>query len=144
MATKSENADIAVLQTQMTSVESDVTDIKKDVKTILENLDTTYVKKNEFKAFKWTTIPITIVATVVITFLATSFLQSLNKPNDSARDTVVNPSTSTTTTTTTPTGSTSTTESDGTTGTSTPQTQQPAVQPSNDNGGVDIDLPKVR
>ena len=39
MASKSENADIAVLQTQMTSVQTDITDIKNMVTGITSKVD---------------------------------------------------------------------------------------------------------
>lgn len=134
MATKSENADIAVLQEQMKGMTEDMTEVKATQKKILEKLDDSYVKKDEFRAFKWTTIPITVIVTVILTFLVTFFLQKITeRPN--------NPTTSTTTTTTTPTGSTAETRTSDTSQ-STPQTSSAPPDPST-QGGVQIELPKL-
>lgn len=135
MATKSENADIAVLQEQMEGVKSDVTDVKADVKTILGRLDDSYVKKDEFRAFKWTTIPLTILVTVVLTFLVTFFFQKITEPTSN------NPTSSSTTTTTTPTGSTSETKTSDISQT-TPTTSSAPPDPST-SGGVQLELPKL-
>lgn len=138
MATKSENADIAVLQTQMESLDnrSKATEVKVDL--ILERLENTYAKKTELRTFKWIIVPLAVLLSTTLTFLVTFYFS--HQATNQARDTTVNPTSSTTTTTTTPTGSTSTTQSDGTTGTSTPQT---GSQPSNSNGGVQVTVPKV-
>lgn len=109
------------LQTQMKDVQSDVADIKqgqedgfKDILnkfTELEKgLEKKYAHKSELKTFKWVTLPVALIATTVLTFLITYFLQNISK-----KGTANNPTTSETTTTTTPTGSTGTTTTrDGT------------------------------
>lgn len=138
MATKSENADIAVLQEQMKGMTEDMGDVKSDVKKILDRLDNSYVKKEEFRAFKWTTIPITIIVSVVLTFLVTFFLQNITKDNAAN-----NPTSSSTTTTTTPTGSTSQTRTSDTTNNTTTTTTPATGNNGSTSGGVHVELPKL-
>lgn len=55
VASKSENAEIAVLQDQMSSVQSALIDIRSDTKSIVTSLATlpqNYVSKTEFETFK--------------------------------------------------------------------------------------------
>lgn len=79
MATKSENADIAVLQTQMDSVKDALVDIKGDTKNImlsLEAIPSTYVTKAEFEEYKKGASKSRVLNTI-ITVLITATLTSL-------------------------------------------------------------------
>ncbi len=52
MLTKSENSEIAVLQNQMSTVQTDITEIKSDIKTIIATIDGNFVTKAEFSEYK--------------------------------------------------------------------------------------------
>jgi hypothetical protein len=83
MANKQENAEIAVLKTQMIEVKAELKDIKLDQKegflalgTKLDNLDSKYALKEDVKKLKWQTIPLTIIMTAVITALVYYFINT--------------------------------------------------------------------
>lgn len=142
----SKDPEIAVLQSQMGEVLSQLKDIntKLDVQT---NKDQTYATKGELRTFKWITVPLIIILTAVITALVSFYF--------SHQDSILPQSTSQTTTTTTPTGSTSTTRNNGTANSSTPPAATANAtsksdsatpsdsQTSSSNGGVQLTLPKV-
>lgn len=48
----SPESEIAVLQTQMSAAQSDITEIKSDIKTVIATLDGNFVTTKEFVAFK--------------------------------------------------------------------------------------------
>jgi len=55
MATKNENAEIAVLQEQIKTVQNELTDIKKIIKEVqdwIKILDSRYVTQDQFSEFK--------------------------------------------------------------------------------------------
>lgn len=73
MATVSENADIAVLQTEMKSVKDTVLRIE----TKLDTQTSMYVTRAEFMAFKkqyWLSHTLTAVLTAVFTYLVVYFI----------------------------------------------------------------------
>lgn len=125
MATKSENSDIAVLQDQMETVKTDLKTANDGIKAISAALSEKYVRKEEFKSFKWITVPLVIIITAAITALVSFYFTH--------KDVVVQnqPTTSTTTTTTTPTGST------GTTSTQATPSSSPTVNPQSSGGLLD-------
>ncbi len=74
MATKSENSEIAVLQTQMSNVEQTVARIESK----LDTQANAYVTKDEFLAFKkqyWMSHTITALVTAIITGLVFYFFK---------------------------------------------------------------------
>lgn len=73
MTTISENADIAVLQTEMKSVKDTVLRIE----TKLDTQTSMYVTRTEFMAFKrqyWLSHSLTAVLTAVVTYLVAYFI----------------------------------------------------------------------
>lgn len=95
MATKSENAEIAVLQDQMVTMKADVNEVKTDVKAIRAALENRFVRKEDFKAFKWITIPLVILLSATITALVGFYVTHQNTPA-AATDTSAKTSSSTT------------------------------------------------
>jgi len=93
MATKSENADIAVLQSQMIEVKSSILDLKKDQHEGFEKLygkleeqSKVFATKDEVEDLrkhmsKNKTLErlLLVVASVIITFLLTFFLNNITK-----------------------------------------------------------------
>lgn len=139
MATKPEIERLAVVETKIDTVITDV----KDIKDAIQALDKKF-------AAKWVqTIVAGLVAAILLAFIGVVIAFFIRVPGNS---TTTTPSTSQTTTTTTPTGSTSTTKTSGTTrspsasatsnATSTPATPS-ATDTQNSNGGIDVTLPKV-
>lgn len=85
--TKTEDADIRELQIQMKAVTDDISEMKQDIKTILMNQDNAYnqlkeqkADKSELKTFKWVTVPLTILATTIITLLVQDYFNSRPTP----------------------------------------------------------------
>jgi primosomal protein N' len=78
MATKSENADIAVLQTQMANVEAAV----RRIETKIDNQSNAYVTHSEFDSYKksqtWQKVSLGI-ASVIIGALVTYFFSTVGK-----------------------------------------------------------------
>lgn len=72
MATKSENAEIAVLQSQVLTVKDDIKEVKadvKEVKDIITGANDIYVSKVEFAAFKrqyWLSHTLTALLTAIV------------------------------------------------------------------------------
>lgn len=50
--TKSTETEIGILQEQMKVAQSDITEIKSDIKTIIATLDGNFVTKHEFETFQ--------------------------------------------------------------------------------------------
>lgn len=94
MAIKSDNSEIAVLQTQMEEVKELLGGIVSDVKEIKDSLPSKYATKDELKNFKRYAIVSTALTTAVITALVVFFFTHVDLK-------VPQPGTSTTTTTTT-------------------------------------------
>lgn len=127
--------DIAVLKDQM-----------KDVKTALDRIETkldnsaaTYATKSELKTFKWVTVPLVTILTVVITFLVTYYLTHNKTPITNVTNTnTTSPTTGTTGSSTTP-GATSTTTN------TTEVTPRPSPTPTTNSlgGAVDGTLKQV-
>lgn len=73
MASKSENSEIAVLQTQMTGVQADVTEMKGDIKEVKTLLTTDhFVTQEQFRNFKnnwWLSHTLTAIITGGMIFL---------------------------------------------------------------------------
>jgi hypothetical protein len=70
MATKQENADIAVLQDNMKEVKKTLERIEGK----LDGLDAKYALKEDVKKLKWQTIPLTIIMSSVLTALVYYFI----------------------------------------------------------------------
>jgi hypothetical protein len=84
MSTKAENAEIAVLQSQMIEVKSELKDIKLEQKvgfsglnSKLDNLDSKYALKEDVKKLKIQTIPLTVITTAIITALIYYFINNV-------------------------------------------------------------------
>lgn len=133
---QSDNRDIAVLQEQMGTVKSDVTEIKGDVKEIIKTLEDTYVKKSEFQQFKWIAVPGTIIVTAVITSLVYFFFTNRvpAKPTTNAP---------TTTTSSTTTASSTSTPSASTSAQAAPTSTTPASNSSTPGASVTVPLPSL-
>lgn len=79
MASKSENSEIAVLQTQMQQVQDDIGEIKNSIKAIQTALDGRFVTQEVFDAHRrnqWLERVIIIISTAVITSLIAFFVNN--------------------------------------------------------------------
>lgn len=82
MASKSENSEIAVLQTQMKQVQDDIGEIKVSISSISDKLDGSFVTRSEFDAHRknqWLERILTVLITAVIMGLAGFFFGNINK-----------------------------------------------------------------
>lgn len=125
---QSDNRDIAVLQEQMTTLKTDVGEIKSDVKDIIKTLEDNFVKRSEFQQYKWFATPATIIITAVITSLV--YFYFANRP-------VTKTATPTTT-------SSSSTQSTTTTPATTPTSTTSASNSSTPGASVTVPLPTVK
>lgn len=79
---KSKETEIAVLQTQMTTAQKDITEIKADIKTIIATLDGNFVTKDEFKQYKQAQVWQKLLIAIGFTFmgaLVTYFINDITK-----------------------------------------------------------------
>lgn len=79
---KSENSEIAVLQTQMEEVKDSLQELKEDIKAVRDALDNKFVTKAEFDAFKqarWLAHVSVALVTAAITGLVTYFITHVGK-----------------------------------------------------------------
>lgn len=75
MATKPERTDIAVLKDQMKRANSDIKEIKGDVKEVLgrfDNLDNKYPTRREIAAIKWVLGILIAAVSAIATILSVS------------------------------------------------------------------------
>jgi cytoskeletal protein RodZ len=139
LASKSENAEIAVLQSQMEDQTRLLHELKTSVDTIKDSLESKYATKEELKSFRRFALPATIIITAVITSLVAFFFANIGV----IRQGVNTPGTTTTTTTSSsPSGSGTPSASANSTATSTPENPK-ATDSQSSGGGITIPLPKL-
>lgn len=76
--TKSNDERLAIMETKVNTLQSDVTEIKSDLKTLIDKIDSNYLTKDEFKAFKQSQVWQKALIAVLFSFIGALITYFIN------------------------------------------------------------------